>query len=170
MKNYETYILRENIRDVLVFTRCNQIGMHRRAAIEYWLCLKSKEQYSVKIFYIMNDTKIIYLIYLALRKKSKAPISPPLLLCICPKISELDRHTRGAIMFHQDFVRHWTELSWPLAAFSHAGKAAVSTDCYRRWAPLPLCVLVRPLPSRELISGHWKGGFSVDLHRLVILP
>lgn len=120
-----------------------------------------------KFFYIMNDTKIILFTWHS-EKKSKAPISPPLLLCICPKISELDRHTRGAIMFHQTLE---TAQSFPsLAAFSHAGKAAVSTDCYRRWAPLPCVYWYAHLPSRELISGHWKGGFSVDLHRLVILP
>lgn len=71
-------------------------------------------------------------------------------------------------MFHQTLE---TAQSFPsLAAFSHAGKAAVSTDCYRRRAPLPCVYWYAHLPSRELISGHWKGGFSVDLHRLVILP
>ena len=43
MRPSEKYTLWENIRDMLFFTRFNQIGMHRRVAIEYWLCLKSKK-------------------------------------------------------------------------------------------------------------------------------
>ena len=47
--------------------------------------------------------------------------------------------------------------------------AAVFTDCCRRLAPLPCVYWHAHLPSRQLISGHWQEGFSVDLHRRVIL-
>ena len=47
---------------------------------------------------------------------------------------------------------------------SHAGKAAVFIDCYRRLASLPYVYWHAHLPSKELTSGHWKDFQPVDLH------
>lgn len=96
-----------------------------------------------KFFYIMNDTKIILFTWHS-EKNQSSPFHHLFFYAFAPKFQSWTG-TQRRHHVPSDF-RDSPELS-SLAAFSHAGKAAVSTDCYRRWAP-PCVYWYAHLPSR----------------------
>lgn len=112
-----------------------------------------------KFFYIMNDTKIIP-IYWHSEKKSKAPISPPLLYAFAPKFQSWTGTQEAPSCSIRTLE---TAQSSPLGCFQSCWEGCCFYRLLRRWAS-PCVYWYAHLPSRELISGHWKGGFSVWIY------
>ena len=120
-----------------------------------------------KFFFIMNDTKIILFTWHS-ETNQKLPFHHLFFYSFAPKLQSWTGTKEAPSCFIS--FRDSPRASSLWLFFSHAGKAAVFTDCYRRLAPPSYVYWHAHLPSRKLISGHWKEGFSVGLHRLVILP